>query len=165
MAAPSIQTLREALRCGRSGCSCKGARANVHCPAHEDAGPSLSVTESKSGKVLVKCHAGCAQDAVINALKGRWLWPTIHSNGSGDGGVSIPLNTTATVQPLGCTLAQYAEAKRLPLDFLQGLGLQDMNYLDTPAIRTPYMGRDASEGPVQFRLALSKGDGADNRFR
>ena len=153
----SSQDIREALRCGHSGCACKGPMASVHCPAQGDAGPSLSVTESKSGKVLVKCRVGCAQDVVINALKGRGLWPTIRSNRRGDGGVSIPPNTTATVQPQGCTLIQYADAKLLPLGFLQGLGLQDMNYLDTPAIRIPYMGRDASEGPVHLRLALSKG--------
>jgi putative DNA primase/helicase len=44
------------------------------CPAHEDRDPSLSVTES-NGKILVICRAGCDQDAVIEALKDRGLWP------------------------------------------------------------------------------------------
>jgi hypothetical protein len=43
------------------------------CPAHADATPSLSVTE-RDGKVLVYCYAGCAQGAVIGALKARGLW-------------------------------------------------------------------------------------------
>ena len=84
MAAPTIHTIREALRCGRSGCPCKGARANVHCPAHADAGPSLSVAE-KDGKVLVRCHSGCPQDAVIEALKERGLWPSPSGNGQPNG--------------------------------------------------------------------------------
>lgn len=46
----------------------------AHCPAHDDATPSLSVSEG-DGRVLVRCHAGCAQEAVIAALRERALWP------------------------------------------------------------------------------------------
>src|SRR5262249_1630768 len=45
------------------------------CPAHDDRSPSLHVSVSGSGKVLVKCHAGCSQERVIEALKSRRLWP------------------------------------------------------------------------------------------
>jgi len=44
------------------------------CPAHEDDNPSLSITEC-DGKLLVHCHAGCGQDAVIGALRALSLWP------------------------------------------------------------------------------------------
>src|SRR5262245_23694279 len=44
------------------------------CPAHDDRTPSLSVTEAPDGKVLVHCHAGCAQQEVIEELRGRGLW-------------------------------------------------------------------------------------------
>lgn len=50
-----------------------GKNWNTVCPAHPDQGPSLSVTE-KDGRVLFKCHAGCSQTAVIDALKARGLW-------------------------------------------------------------------------------------------
>jgi hypothetical protein len=43
------------------------------CPAHDDRNPSLSIREA-DGKVLVRCHAGCPQQAVIDALKARGLW-------------------------------------------------------------------------------------------
>jgi putative DNA primase/helicase len=46
------------------------------CPAHEDSTPSLSLTDADDGKVLVHCHAGCDQGAVVDALKRRSLWPT-----------------------------------------------------------------------------------------
>jgi hypothetical protein len=44
------------------------------CPAHDDRNPSLSLREA-DGKLLVNCHAGCEQNAVISALKSLGLWP------------------------------------------------------------------------------------------
>ena len=52
-----------------------GNTGNCRCPAHDDRSPSLSVTESRDGGVLVYCHAGCAQKDVIGALQGLGLWP------------------------------------------------------------------------------------------
>lgn len=49
------------------------ATGMCRCPAHDDANPSLRVTDGRKG-VLVRCHAGCTQDAVIAALKARGLW-------------------------------------------------------------------------------------------
>jgi putative DNA primase/helicase len=46
----------------------------ARCPAHDDREPSLSIRDV-DGKVLVHCHAGCHQRAVIEALKARGLWP------------------------------------------------------------------------------------------
>src|SRR5205823_4966813 len=43
-------------------------------PAHQDREPSLSIRDANDGKVLVCCHAGCTQDAVITALRARGLW-------------------------------------------------------------------------------------------
>ena len=45
----------------------------ARCPAHDDREPSLSIREA-DGKVLVRCHAGCDQRNVIEALKERDLW-------------------------------------------------------------------------------------------
>ena len=77
MNAPSAPELFKALKGkGRAGdfmCA---------CPAHRDRTPSLHVTE-KQGAVLVKCHAGCPQEAVIDALRERHLWPEKSNGGSG----------------------------------------------------------------------------------
>jgi|GEM_PF-1895541 len=43
------------------------------CPAHDDEKPSLKVCDGRKG-VLVRCYAGCEQDAVIAALKNKGLW-------------------------------------------------------------------------------------------
>lgn len=44
-----------------------GDQIQCLCPAHDDRNPSLTVS-LKDGKILLKCHAGCSQDAVIKAF-------------------------------------------------------------------------------------------------
>lgn len=39
------------------------------CPAHEDKNCSLSISESRDGKVMVKCHAGCDFSSIQSAAK------------------------------------------------------------------------------------------------
>lgn len=42
----------------------------ARCPAHDDHHPSLSITEGRDGRVLLKCHAakGCDVDSITKAL-------------------------------------------------------------------------------------------------
>jgi putative DNA primase/helicase len=51
-----------------------GAAWMACCPAHQDRDPSLAITNAKDGNVLVRCHAGCDQRDVIEALRARGLW-------------------------------------------------------------------------------------------
>jgi putative DNA primase/helicase len=44
------------------------------CPAHDDNSPSFSVSETRDGRPLVHCFAGCSQGDVIAALRARGLW-------------------------------------------------------------------------------------------
>ena len=37
----------------------------ARCPAHDDHDPSLSLKDADNGRILVKCHAGCPQAAVV----------------------------------------------------------------------------------------------------
>ena len=76
----SLETIRQALRCGEPGCACHKPNGHVHCPGHADSTPSLSVTE-KDGKILVKCFGGCSQPRLIGALKEKGLWPSGNRNG------------------------------------------------------------------------------------
>src|SRR6266576_728827 len=45
-----------------------GAGWKALCPAHADKDPSLSINE-RDGKILLYCHAGCSQVAVLAAAK------------------------------------------------------------------------------------------------
>ncbi len=51
-----------------------GATWMARCPAHDDNRPSLSISCSRDGKVLVHCHAGCEQIDVISALRSMGAW-------------------------------------------------------------------------------------------
>jgi putative DNA primase/helicase len=51
-----------------------GGGWTARCPAHDDQTPSLSIRDAEKNKVLVRCHAGCDQERVIAALRGRGLW-------------------------------------------------------------------------------------------
>ena len=68
-AAPDARAIVAALK-GRWG----GRSGTASCPAHEDRTPSLSVSETRDGRVLVHCFAGCTQAAVIGALRSAGLW-------------------------------------------------------------------------------------------
>lgn len=49
----------------------------VSCPAHGDKNPSMHVSLGNDGRILIKCHAGCATEDVLAAigLKMRDLMP------------------------------------------------------------------------------------------
>jgi len=102
------ETIAQARACGRPGCGCgkrQGKGWTTHCPAHVDTSPSLSITNGDDGKILVHCHGGCPQEAVIAALRSRGLWPE--------------------AQRTGLTMEELAAAKGLPVAFLRDLGVRD----------------------------------------
>ena len=156
----------------------------ARCPAHDDKEASLSISEGTDGRVLMKCFAGCSAEKVVDAL-GLKMSDLFPKRGRGDvstrksrATVQHPSKTVDTQgnkccnpenngvqQCNGFTLAGYAEAKKLPVDFLRGLGLSDMAYMGAPAVRIPYHNPDGTEGPVRFRVALGKSEDVDGRFK
>jgi hypothetical protein len=60
-----------------SGVKTSGAGWTAKCPAHEDRRASLSIGQGDDGRWLLKCHAGCATDAILSAinLERRDLFP------------------------------------------------------------------------------------------
>lgn len=59
-AADVAQRLTKAKRAGAGWIAC--------CPAHDDSTPSLSISDGEKG-VVVHCHGGCTQEAVIDAIE------------------------------------------------------------------------------------------------
>jgi hypothetical protein len=167
----NIETIRAALRCGEPGCACQKPHGLLHCPAHEDTTPSLSVNE-QDGKILVKCHGACPQDRVISALKEKGLWP---SKNGGYKSIGKPCNratvgikpndksklvVASPVQPV-CnratvlTLAELSAAKKIPLESLRKWGLADQKYQGAARVQIPYMNESGEVGAVRYRLSLN----------
>jgi hypothetical protein len=73
MACFSARAIVEAL-----GGRWHGVYGTARCPAHDDRDPSFSASE-RDGVVLVRCHAGCEQAAVLDALRSRGLWGAANS--------------------------------------------------------------------------------------
>jgi hypothetical protein len=61
----ALERVEDALRA--HGCRNEG-RGSWTCPAHEDMHASLSVDEGEDGRALLKCHRGCAAEAIVEAL-------------------------------------------------------------------------------------------------
>ena len=48
----------------------KGGRGHwtACCPAHEDRSPSLAITETDDGRILLKCFGGCSVQAIVGSI-------------------------------------------------------------------------------------------------
>jgi hypothetical protein len=148
-----------------------GEKAMSFCPAHDDRNsPSLSL-KAEDGKLLLNCFAGCHPEDIVSemGLQMKDLFV------EGGGGIFIPPNTPARLHAQsekphtngqnerasdgarsehGCTLEEYSEEKKLPIDFLRGLGLKEVTYLDKSAVRIPYPDEEGQEVAVRFRTSL-----------
>jgi hypothetical protein len=137
------------------------------CPAHEDREPSLSVGEGDDGRALIKCFAGCTPQHITDAL-GLQMSDLFEHPGAVPARRRKPPAPSVpppTCQTSPCTLQAYADAKALPAEFLGRLGLGDITYSGSPAIRIPYFDHDGEETAVRIRLALQKHPNRDDRFR
>ena len=128
------------------------------CPAHDDTNNSLSVGESDDGWVLLYCHAGCTIEEITTALKLTVadLFPA-PPRGNRQSDAAGAESGDAS----GLSLAEYAEAKRLPTDFLSGIHLTEIYLGGMKVVRMPYMSPDGTEAAVRFRLSLN----TEPRFR
>jgi hypothetical protein len=155
-----------------------GEKAMSYRPAHDDrTNPSLSL-KAENGKLLLHCFAGCRPEDIVSEL-GLQMKDLFVEGG---GGSFIPPNTPARLHAQsesphsngqngrasgdarpnhGCTLKEYSEEKKLPIDFLRGLGLRDVTYFEKPAVRIPYPDEEGQESAVRFRVSL---DGSE-KFR
>lgn len=50
----------------------RGHSSKIICPAHDDQQPSLHVSPGDDGSVLLCCHAGCANEEILDAEGATW---------------------------------------------------------------------------------------------
>ncbi len=145
MSAPSRPV--ESLLARLEGVRRQGGFYRAFCPAHDDRRtPNLDIKEGEDGRALLLCRAGCSTEEVIDAL-GLKMRDLFSSNGHGGGEGSAVSDRRPT--PPSCTLEAYPEAKRLLVEFLKSIGLSDVTYSGSPAIRIPYRDREGQEKAVR----------------
>jgi len=138
--------------------SSDGESGTALCPAHDDTANSLSIAKGENGRVLLKCHAGCEHKAVLAKaglkpadVRGERKGRTKASDGPNE----------------GLTLAQYAVAKKLPVEYLvRKWGLSERSSPNQSGGRSyflciPYFDSDGNEVAERYRSSL---DG-ELRFR
>ncbi|AZF90333.1 MAG: P4 family primase [Phage 5P_3] len=115
------------------------------CPFHADAHSGSFSLNARTG--LYKCLS-CGAKGNLPQLAGH-------------------LGIERETPTLGCTLAEYAEAKRLPVGFLRGLGLADTlerrGRQRIGVVQIPYRNEEGRVIAVRRRQALKKGE-PDQRF-
>src|SRR4051794_18012355 len=68
-AAPTGAAEAERIARALGGAVRSGADWLCRCPAHADRNPSLALRVGDNGALVWRCHAGCTQDAVMDALR------------------------------------------------------------------------------------------------
>jgi len=132
-----------------------------HCPAHKDKKASLSIGVGNDGAILLKCFAGCETENVVQklGLSMSDLFPKDRpiedaSNRQCDK-PSQENHGPKRDRPI--TVATLAEDKKLPVEFLKTLGIQ--NY--RKGVEIPYFREDGSPAPrKRLRTALKAKDGS-----
>ncbi|WP_417908888.1 DUF3987 domain-containing protein [Candidatus Electronema sp. PJ] len=116
------------------------------CPAHGDAKPSLSITDSADG-IAVHCHAGCGYQAVKDELRAKGLLPEREpANGQ-----RRPLNGTAS--PAG---GKDKDSNNLPAH-IWSKSRRDADALEIIRKAFALRGIELEEIPLNMRLNEHKG--------
>src|SRR5262245_57370980 len=84
------------------------------CPAHNDRNPSLHITTTRDGVVLLHCFAGCSQETVISALLDKGLWSGQSNDADGKPRRSLP--STITSRPMASLRIRLCASTQSPFD-------------------------------------------------
>ncbi len=126
-----------------------GGKWTARCPAHDDRGPSLSISTGEDGRVLLKCFAGCAVKDIVASIgmtMAHLFAPKPNGKASRNGKPSGPK-----------TYPKWHAAMRA-LDFHLGTRTAMWPYHDADGILVAVVGRwDAADGKT-FRPVSRHGD-------
>jgi hypothetical protein len=163
----------EATILAELGIDWTGKKKHIRCPYpdHPDENPSWRWDDAK-GRAYCTCMKSASIFGVISKIRGIDFEAAkveaakligradlirtrgVKKNRKGGPGSNTSSDNAATPQRPGCTLAAYAEAKQLPVEFLRSLSMSDMSYWGAPAVRIPYFDKTGAEVTARFRVAL-----------
>jgi hypothetical protein len=140
------------------------------CPFHQDEKPSLTVNREKGLWHCFGCGAGGDAISFVERIERIGFKEAVGKLASEHGmrgeegrGMSTTSNelNTRTSDSVGLTLEAYSAAKKLPIEFLKGIGVTQIFNGGVPVVRIPYRDPSGEERSVRFRCAM---EGA-SRFR
>lgn len=113
----------------------------ARCPAHADRRPSLSIREGRDGRVLMRCHAGCETQAIVDTLGLR-----VHDLfGGEEGRRALPARRPISADDIEASLQ--TELARIIADESRACG-----FGVTPIIRHRNQAREIVERRLSVRL-------------
>ena len=118
-----------------------GDYSTACCPVHKSSGKQSLSISFKEGKVLMKVWCGCSKEDILDAVGLKM----------GD----LFAEEREPEKPSGCTLAEFAEAKKLPIDILKHYHWSDCEWFGIPAIRIPYADVNGKHTIDRYRVAMS----------
>lgn len=148
-------TIRAACRCDNPRCACHRDGGNVHCRAHDDKSPSLSVDVAADGKLLVKCRAHCSQEEVITALKSRGAWP---SSVRADSYTDRTAKATSAPRPKAQPKPKPLLERGLTTKTLRRFRVAVVNSQQWKGWKYPTHHPDGTEGRPRFKNARAKSE-------
>jgi KaiC/GvpD/RAD55 family RecA-like ATPase len=132
----------------------KNARGYLaQCPAHDDRGPSLSVTTSERG-ILLHCFAGCTAESVAEKLGVR-MTDLFTEPPRGADVVQLKRN-----EPRYLTLEDLAAHKHIPASFLAGFHCTTATGGWGSRVEIPYPTREGAAHRTRYRSALVAKEGS-----
>lgn len=113
-------------------------RYSARCPAHSDRHNSLGV-EFSHGRVRLLCFAGCSQDHICERL-----------------GIDPSIAEEIKEPAPAYTLEDYSDAKKIPADYLRGLGCRTiaLTRLRTKCVRIPYTDEEGEVSAARLRFQV-----------
>ena len=127
------------------------------CPCHHDTNESLTITLCPDGKILVGCFAGCQTEDIIASVG-------LHMSDLFPKGSEPKLAATSRPK-YGLTLKEYADAKKLNIEFLKSqAGVYDGMRVSNsgrqhPGVAMPYWDRNGQQQALRWRMRLEKEKG------
>lgn len=119
------------------------------CPAHSDQNPSLSVRQGKTQPFILKCHAGCTYDQIINALGyGNGAYPPAGAAPSANGRGKVVKKPKAKEYQLGKVVATYPYHNPAGVVLYEKLRYEPKNF----RVKNPNGWGIGEHEPVLYRL-------------
>lgn len=131
----------------------EGVEVRFRCPSHSpDEHPSARWNPAKR---VWHCDA-CGEGGDESDLAKRLGVSVSMKRRKVGGGGSLPPGNASNLRTVGYTLEQYAEEKRLPLDYLERRSLGVITYEGAKAVRIPFFDVGGTVVTSQYRTATGK---------